>query len=306
MDSLNSISTNRQYTTFNLIPIEKYNAFQNIANELRVFIVEKGSVTGQLNGNEVTYRAPMIVCLNEKDAFTISESNKLNGKVLSFHPSIFSEYFDYDNVRSLEHSFSADDIKIILELSIFFSRYQGYNGEVKTSEPVIKQLLNMIEALPLGSEHPSSMSNRLLEIIAYIHRLVKTNSILSSAVIAETSFEVKDVLLYLHNNYKNKITIPELSKHFHVNRTTLSDRFYEATGETIITYLNKHRINLSAILLRESKLCVSDIADEVGFNDTAYFAKLFRKYMNHSPSGYRERYYALTQQHKVDDQEKSY
>ena len=125
--------------------------------------------------------------------------------------------------------------------------------------------------------------------------------ILSESLITETSFEVKDVLLYLHNNYKQKITIPDLSRHFHVNRTTLSDRFYEATGETIITYLNKHRINLSAIFLRESTLSISDIADEVGFNDTAYFAKLFRKYMHHTPSGYRQRYYALSQLHKVDE-----
>ena len=123
----------------------------------------------------------------------------------------------------------------------------------------------------------------------------------SNAIIAETSFEVKDVLLYLHDNCKHKITIPKLSKQFHVNRTTLSDRFFEATGETIITYLNKYRINLAAIMLRETNYSISNIAEEVGFNDTAYFAKLFKKYMLHTPSGYRQHYVSLCHIHTTED-----
>lgn len=243
----------------------------------------------------------MIICLNETERLHFTSASNLMGKVISFHPNVIKDYFTLENIRTLDHSFSVEDIRYIMSLSIFFRRSKNYAGHLSTSEPVLKHLNKLLETILGVAEQPLLLSLRLSELLTYIEHLVKTYSILSESLITETSFEVKDVLLYLHNNYKQKITIPDLSRHFHVNRTTLSDRFYEATGETIITYLNKHRINLSAIFLRESTLSISDIADEVGFNDTAYFAKLFRKYMHHTPSGYRQRYYALSQLHKVDE-----
>ena len=54
-------------------------------------------------------------------------------------------------------------------------------------------------------------------------------------------------------------------------------------------------------MLRESNYSISDIAEKVGFNDTAYFAKLFKKYMLHTPSGYRQQYVTLCQEQKADD-----
>ncbi len=146
---------------------------------------------------------------------------------------------------------------------------------------------------------PNTISSILIEMLMPLKELQDKNLSVADVIISDTSFEVKDVIMYIHNNCKQKITIPRLSKEFHVNRTTLSDKFYEATGETIITYLNKYRINLAAIMLRESPTSISTIAEEVGFNDTAYFAKLFKKYMFHTPSGYRARYMSLCQVNKL-------
>ena len=54
-------------------------------------------------------------------------------------------------------------------------------------------------------------------------------------------------------------------------------------------------------MLRETNHSISVIAEEVGFNDTAYFAKLFKKYMLHTPSGYRQHYFSLCQVHMGDE-----
>ncbi len=301
MGFLDSISPNHISSNFNIKSLNINTHLLGCCNRLSVVIIEKGIGSVLINEQVISIASPMIICLNETERLHFTSASNLMGKVISFHPNVIKDYFTLENIRTLDHSFSVEDIRYIMSLSIFFRRSKNYAGHLSTSEPVLKHLNKLLETILGVAEQPLLLSLRLSELLTYIEHLVKTYSILSESLIAETSFEVKDVLLYLHNNYKQKITIPDLSRHFHVNRTTLSDRFYEATGETIITYLNKHRINLSAILLRESTLSVSDIADEVGFNDTAYFAKLFRKYMHHTPSGYRQRYYALSQLHKVDE-----
>lgn len=295
---INSISPTQLPNTFNLESLSPNSPFVEFTDKLSIVIIEKGRGSALINERVVCITSPMIICLNETERLHFTSNFNPIGKVLSFSPCTIRDYFTFENVKSLDHSFSTEDIRYIMLLSIFFKRYKNYTGQISTSEPVVKHINKLLENIIAISNQPVLLALRLSELLTYISQLVKTYAVLSESLITETSFEVKDVLLYLHNNYKQKITIPDLSRHFHVNRTTLSDRFFEATGETIITYLNKHRINLSAILLRESTLSVSDIAEEVGFNDTAYFAKLFRKYLHHTPSGYRQRYYALSLIHK--------
>lgn len=263
-------------------------------NRLSILIIEKGYGKGTINDSNLTLISPMVLCINETEKLTITSGKELKGRLLSFHPSMLNASFNFETVRYFDHHFSVDDIEMALKLSIFFTRTENYTGQVKASEPALKQLQKYITLLENNNSVSYGVNTPIYNIVHYIDRLVKTNALLSKSIISNASLEMHDLLLYLHNNYKEKITIPQLSKKFHVNRTTLSDRFYEATGETIITYLNKQRINMATIMLRDSHLSISDIADEVGFNDTAYFAKLFKKYVHHTPSEYRQRYQALT------------
>lgn len=295
MDFLGRVTPHQIHPGYSLTNWD-YNSNFNVGHKDRLSILtfESGSGSASLNGCDFFIVAPMIVCINETENFLIKEATGLKGREFSFKLDFINPNFNFINARELDHSFSPNDIEDALKLSIFFKRYNNYLGQVPASEPALKHLNKVFDNL-CYELNPSDLV--MTGVIGYIDRLVKTNLALSASIISETSFEIKDILLYLHNNYKNKITIPLLSKQFHVNRTTLSDRFFEATGETIITYLNKYRINLATIMLRDSKLTISEIAEEIGFNDTAYFAKLFKKYMNHTPTGYRERYYKLSQFH---------
>nr|WP_302598584.1 AraC family transcriptional regulator [uncultured Cellulosilyticum sp.] len=258
-----------------------------------IVIIEKGHGKCTINDSHLTLISPMVLCINETEHLCITSGKDFRGKVLSFHPSILNASFNFETVRYFDHNFSADDIETALKLSVFFTRTDNYIGQVKSSEPALLQLQKYLTLLEKNNATNYGVNTPIYSIITYIGHLVKINELLSKSIISTASLEMHDVLLYLHNNYKEKITIPQLSKKFHVNRTTLSDRFYEATGETIITYLNKQRINMATIMLRDTTLSISDIASDVGFNDTAYFAKLFKKYIHHTPSEYRQRYQSL-------------
>lgn len=106
----------------------------------------------------------------------------------------------------------------------------------------------------------------------------------------DNSLEINDVIIYLHTNYQSRITINDLTKNFHINRTTLSEKFRLCTGMSIKAYLIRLRIRIAAVMLRDTMLPISDIVYKVGFSEVNHFGRMFKKYMNCSPSEYRKNF----------------
>lgn len=296
MKIANSIISKSVSSVFSLRTIHPLEEEFSNPNALNIIFIYSGYGMGKINGISFDYQPSSIICINETECLTLHKSNRFEGKILTFSPSVIRKSFNFENIRHYDHSFTAEDIGLVLYLSIFFQRFPSYIGYLTASGSVMQEVDKMLKVL--SSCHEDYLPHKLIELIVCLKKLVQTSLSVSTAIITETSFEIKDILLYLHTHCHQKITIPNLSKQFHINRTTLSDKFLEATGSTIITYLNKYRINLAAIMLRESHLSISAIAEEVGFNDTAYFSKLFKKYMFHTPSGYRHRYFSLHHIHE--------
>ena len=56
---------------------------------------------------------------------------------------------------------------------------------------------------------------------------------------------------------------------------------------TPIAYLNRYRINQAKTLLEEGDKNVTEIAMLVGFLDSGYFSRVFRRQVGVSPDAYR-------------------
>lgn len=106
----------------------------------------------------------------------------------------------------------------------------------------------------------------------------------------EEEGEIERIVLYLQMNYQKRITIDTLTREFHINRTTLTQRFSKVTGVSVMAYLINLRVRLAALMLRDTSLPVTEIMTRVGFNDMTYFGRVFRKHTGLTPSNYREKY----------------
>ena len=58
--------------------------------------------------------------------------------------------------------------------------------------------------------------------------------------------------------------------------------------ESPFTYLNNYRIQKSIPLLLSNTFSISQIAQMVGFTHASYYAEVFRRTTNFSPSGYKK------------------
>ncbi|MFN8472319.1 MAG: substrate-binding domain-containing protein [Anaerolineae bacterium] len=103
-----------------------------------------------------------------------------------------------------------------------------------------------------------------------------------------TSTLVKRALAYLHQSYGQAVSRHDVAQAVGVSENYLSLIFRQELGLSPLEYLTRFRIHQAKDLLRHSSATVTDIAGQVGFDDPAYFSRVFRKHVGQSPQAYRE------------------
>lgn len=100
---------------------------------------------------------------------------------------------------------------------------------------------------------------------------------------------VDQVLAYITENYRNKITLSDLEQSLHYSERYISRRFQRALGTTIIEYLNRYRLQKALGLLKEGRIPLSEVGWECGIGEYKYFNYVFKKYMGCSAKEYQSR-----------------
>lgn len=100
---------------------------------------------------------------------------------------------------------------------------------------------------------------------------------------------VSRAIQYIKLNYKEDINISTVSNYLEISEGYLSRIFKKETGYTFTSYLSYYRIKLSCALLKNCRMKIYQVADEVGYEDTTYFSTLFKKLVGIPPSEYQDR-----------------
>lgn len=99
------------------------------------------------------------------------------------------------------------------------------------------------------------------------------------------------VMVYIEQNYtKRSLTLNEIAQSIHLTPAYICHLFKKETGATINQYLNAYRIEQSRNLLRDHQLKLMDVAARVGYGDSNYYMRTFKKITGLTPSEYREKY----------------
>lgn len=94
----------------------------------------------------------------------------------------------------------------------------------------------------------------------------------------------------LKQNYTGEISLEDLAIKLNVTPQYLSKVFKEDTGVTFKEYLTELRIEMSKDMLRSGEYSIKDICYEVGYNDTSYFIRAFKKFEGLTPKDYQKIY----------------
>ena len=124
---------------------------------------------------------------------------------------------------------------------------------------------------------------KLMELMVFLSRAYTD----SDTTEAHALLRVGNVIGALENDFSKDWTLDELLKIAHMSRSNLMRVFRKATGQTPIEYLVRLRIQRAMEMLRNTDQSITEIAMEVGFNDSNYFTRQFRRALGESPRDFR-------------------
>jgi transcriptional regulator GlxA family with amidase domain len=120
---------------------------------------------------------------------------------------------------------------------------------------------------------------------------------LAFAVLSRTR-QVEDAVIaehqgWLADHYTEPSPVAALTSWSALSERSLKRRFSQATGMTLIEYVQTLRLEDAKRRLETSDASVESIAVDVGYEDASFFRRLFRRRVGLSPNEYRKRFGAL-------------
>lgn len=100
---------------------------------------------------------------------------------------------------------------------------------------------------------------------------------------------VHDAISYMRKNFASLDGMGELADYCKVSEEHLCRCFKKETGQPPLKLLTKLRMEHALFLLLNTNDTIESIASACGFLNGNYFAKVFKKYMQCSPTEYRRR-----------------
>ena len=101
-------------------------------------------------------------------------------------------------------------------------------------------------------------------------------------------FRLKDLYQHIDENYMNEISLSEAAEICHLSKEAFCRYFKKATKSTFVTFLNRYRIAQAKRMIMSNE-SISRVAYKCGFENLAYFSRVFRKVTGESPTGFRNR-----------------
>ncbi len=238
--------------------------------ECMIIYIEKGNAVIHCNSQSITAAAGDLIIINSNDMHYVENC--------CTHLIECYLLVDFNFLRS--HTDDVCQLKYIAPLLQNRVRFQN-----KIEDPALIQLV-----LELFREYQQKLPGFELLIKAGLYHILvlllrRYTVPAGDEVQHRRQHQLRPVLEYIAAHYERKITLKELADMANMSGPHLCRLFKTITGLPPVAYINQLRINAAMKLLQQQHMLpVCEIALSVGFNDSNYFSRLFKRYKNISPS----------------------
>ncbi len=91
---------------------------------------------------------------------------------------------------------------------------------------------------------------------------------------------------YIRLNLIEPLSLQDIAEYLHINASYLSTYFKKETGLTITAFIQQERVEKSKYLMVQGEKSIIQIAQSVGYNDSNYFTRIFKKTTTMTPTEY--------------------
>ena len=213
------------------------------------------------------------------------------------------EYRDLENLRLVNILYQPDQLKMrlldmtsvagyhaLFTLEPSLKSRQTASGRMHLNSRELAQVIELVDRLQneLEVREPGFgfMANAtFMQLIGQLSRLYGSNPSTDGTAL----LRVGEALSHLERNIHNEVNLDELASIANMSSRSFLRVFRSATGTSPLAWMLGQRINRACTLLRHTDKPITEIAFDVGFNDSNYFTRQFRKATGFSPREYRKR-----------------
>jgi len=100
----------------------------------------------------------------------------------------------------------------------------------------------------------------------------------------------EQVIRHMARNYRGTISVERLARQMNYTPQYVTRKFKEQMGCSPLDYVIRLRMDLACKLLRDTAATLPEIAAHIGYPDTVYFNRMFKKQTGLTPGQYRKKY----------------
>ena len=263
--------------------LKKINAFWHFHPEIELVYVNKGKGKRHI-GNHLSYfnnsQLLLIGANLPHNGFTDRLTTNGSETLIQFKPDFLGpHFFDAPEMLAIRNLFEKAKKGILFGVET--KKKLGQKIEKITEKKGFKQIIILLEILHTLSK---SKDYTLLNADGY-----------SLEALPQDSSKIDNIFKYVNQNFKNHITLEEIAELVSMTVPAFCRFFKKATNKTFTKFVNEIRIVHATKLLSESKMTITDVCFECGFNNFSHFNKLFNEFTGKSALKYRNEMLNLVQ-----------
>lgn len=200
--------------------------------------------------------------------------------------------------KGVSHHYQADTED---PWSIYWCHFSGkqaqdyiFNMDYQQSNPVlpigrdptlIAQFRSVVAETGTGFNQKAMIyaANMLKQLLTYLGKRLNDNRQLN-----QHKFNLDNIQAYMLQNLDKSIDLEKLAQQANLSKYHFSKRYKEMTGHSPISHFHHMKVEYARYLLGTSDLDIQGVASRVGYDDSLYFSRFFRKATGVSPTQYRK------------------
>lgn len=230
----------------------------------------------------------LIYIASGKAHFRFNETERIiqKGNMVLFRPNETQMYYLYADEKPETYwvHFTGSDVGLLLEHyqmpkneNIFFT------GTSPDYQLLFRQIIQELQLKRVNFEDLLSMTLR--QIFLIINRYILEENNYGKAILDE----IKQATNYFNENYNKTIIIDDYAKEHAMTANWFTQSFKKVTNFTPMQYIISLRISNAMNLIENTDYNITQVAEAVGYDNSMYFSRLFKKYTGMSPTEYKNK-----------------
>ncbi|MBP5752099.1 MAG: helix-turn-helix transcriptional regulator, partial [Treponema sp.] len=247
-------------------------------DRFRIVFIKKGHATFTNGTKSLLVTAPDVLALNFDDKAELSKSDDLEMDIVYFSPFCYDRYDNETDYEGWKKNLGQD----YYYFRPFFEREEDFIGAVSIPQNMASHIQKLIESTDRmlvnqpDDYWPCKSRSFLLELLITVNTVYSEMENFSNPVRTKATERVQKIVEWLNDNYRNRISLEDVTRKFNTNKTTLNLMFKAEMGSTVTAYIISLRMQMACVLLKNTYLPIGEIIERIGYGDEAHFIRAFK------------------------------